>query len=272
MSDAIRFNIIVQRNNEIAALAKRKELTQAMRLFDAAVSEGLANSHTYAAALNANIRCGSIDGAEGVLLAMKKAGRKRDVIIYTTMMKGYCGSNQLSKALDLLVNMSKSPNSQPNVRTINTLLRGCVQEGAIKEAELLASQALKQYNISLDVNSWEYLVALMSQGLLIDKILPMIGRLKMDPSMSIGVAKMYFNSARAAGLLGDWKTCLKLLTVSQQASIADISNNLDIASNKERKEYCKNDREVQGGKRGWKRGAGDHNEEGTNFLDSREES
>ena len=54
---------VVELNKEIAQHASRKNLDAAMALFHKAEGAGSANSHTYAAAINANIRCGSMAGA-----------------------------------------------------------------------------------------------------------------------------------------------------------------------------------------------------------------
>lgn len=207
---------IVQLNNNIAQHANRKELDEAMALYKQAISDGIANSHTYAAAINANIRCGRLDGAEAVMHAMQKKGRKRDVIICTTMIKGYCMAGRLTDALNLLKDMTeKKPIVSPNIRTINTLLRGCVQAGDVSSAETLVAQSQKDFKIQLDVSSWEYLIALLSQGLKLDKVLPIVGRLKDDPLHTSGIANMHVSTARAAAVLGEWKTCKKSLNAAQ---------------------------------------------------------
>lgn len=220
--DEARFAAIVERNNQINLHAKRKELRQAMAIFEQCVHERVANSHTYSAALNANIRCGDIAGAESVMTTMQKAGRKRDVITCTTLMKGYCSDNQLKTAVELLTSMTtKKPIVQPNIRTINTLLRGCVQEGSIVAAEMIMNKS-KDYKVLPDVNSWEYLVQLLANGLKVDKILPILGRLKGDPSMSIGLVGMHMHTLRSAVMLSEWKTCRKVLEFIKNAPAEDM--------------------------------------------------
>ena len=80
---------LIKLNNEISLCASRKDLSKAMKLFQQALEDKIANSHTYSAAINAQVRCGSIRGAEEVLNTMLSNGRKKDVIICTTMMKVY---------------------------------------------------------------------------------------------------------------------------------------------------------------------------------------
>ncbi len=225
---------IVQLNNNIALHANRKELDEAMALFKQALDDGSANSHTYAAALNANIRCGKLEGAEGVLDVMKKKGRKRDVIICTTMIKGYCQAGKVSKAMDLFNDMTeKKPKIEPNIRTINTILRGCVQTGDVATAEALVMRAQKDFKLQLDVSSWEHLTALLSQSLKLDKALPVVGRLKDDPAFASGQANLHLSLARAAAFLGDWKVCKRSIAASLAAidtSAPTTDNDTDAAA------------------------------------------
>jgi pentatricopeptide repeat protein len=248
---------IVQLNKDIALHAKRKELDEAMALFKQAVEAKAENSHTYSNALNANIRCGNLRGAEEVLETMKKRGRKRDVIICTTMIKGYCSAGRVNKALALFNDMvERTPIVTPNLRTINTLLRGCVQTGEVATAEALVARAQKDLKIQLDVSSWEYLVALLCQSLKLDKVLPIVGRIKDDASCASGMAGMYVNSARAAAVLGDWKSCRKAIT----GALASLDKVADSATGAERDNdeedvalsaaAAKSDKNT-GGKRAW---------------------
>jgi pentatricopeptide repeat protein len=226
-----------------------------MVLFNSAISQGIANSHTYAAALNANIRCGSLEGAEKVMAEMSANGRRKDVVICTTLIKGYCGDGRLSKALMLLEEMGNSkPVIVPNVRTINTILRGCVQAGDIDNADIVLNKAIKDHKITLDVSSWEYMVILFCQGLRLDKVLPIVGRLKSDPTMASGMVNMHVNMARAAALLGEWKTCRKALVAASAA--LESSDDTDRIPTVDAAESENTKKSVTGGKRAWKSGPG----------------
>ena len=124
-------------NNAIALHAKRKELSEAMALFDKLVEKQWANSHTYAGAINCSIRCGDMKLARSLFDKLKaKRGLKADVVHYTTMMKGYCEIGDMSQASALMEDM-KERRVAANVRTMNTFLRGCVQTGDIERAEVL---------------------------------------------------------------------------------------------------------------------------------------
>lgn len=192
-------------NKELAQHASRKQLTEAMALFEKAVTLGWANSHTYAAAINANIRCGSVSGAATLFEKLRKTkGLKLDVITCTTMMKGFCSEGDIVRSVQLFEEMDKSnPAVVPNIRTINTFLRGCVTTGDIENADKIIIKTLKEYILLPDVSTWEYLVTLLCQGLLVDKVYPIVGRLKSEKEMAADLGGMNVVLAKASSLLGN---------------------------------------------------------------------
>ena len=74
-----------------------------MQTFQKAVDEGIANSHTYAAAMNVNVLCGNLLGAEKVMNDMVSRKRKRDIIQCTTLLKGFCNAGMILKAFIILI-------------------------------------------------------------------------------------------------------------------------------------------------------------------------
>lgn len=250
---------LVAINNGIALHASRKELAQAMRLYEQAIEEDIANSHTYAAIINANIRCGSVDTAEQIMEDMSRRGRKRDVILCTTMMKGYCLDGMLSKAVELLLNMTtRSPVVAPNIRTINTILRGCVISGNVDVAEMLLNKTQKEYKLTPDVSTWEYCVILYSQALRLSKVLPIVGRLKSQPDMASGMMNIQLCTARAAAILGDFKVCRKAIAATR----AELAKDRPLADGGD-----SSGKEVLGGKRAWRASKAAEEHEGNSSRD-----
>ena len=138
---------IVSINKEIAHHAKRKELKEAITKFESAIDQSIANSHTYAATLNAYIRCSEISAAKSLFDDMKLSKDvKLDVISCTTMMKG-CGScGDIIGCFNILEFMNTSkPKIQPNIRTINTFLRCCVSVGECQMAEDIMRKLVNYY-------------------------------------------------------------------------------------------------------------------------------
>src|SRR6185312_6437283 len=97
----------------------------------------------------------------------------KDVVIYTTLIKGNCQSHFIHKAYELYHEMCHKPVSiPPNIRTINTLLRGCIQNGNLTITEQVITEFQKEFHGQLDINSWEYLIFLYAQNLNVNKIFP----------------------------------------------------------------------------------------------------
>jgi pentatricopeptide repeat protein len=176
--------VVVESNKQIAIHANRKELQKAKEIFNSLANEKIANIHSFAAIINTAIRCGQIDYAESLFKQLKKTFTNlpsKDVVIYTTLMKGYCNHNFLHKAFALFEEMvTTRPVLKPNIRTVNTLLRGCITNGNFQIADKVINIFQKQFQMTLDINSYEYLITLYSQVLNINKILPIIGRIKQD--------------------------------------------------------------------------------------------
>lgn len=203
----------VSLNKEIAKFARQKDLASAKESFQTALANGGTNSHTFSAIINAHVRCGDIVGAKAMYALLKKTKNVRiDVVSCTTLMKGFGSVGDLDSCDDIMRDMLKAnPPIAPNIRTINTYLRGCLWCGGIQSGERMFARMQSEFHITPDISSWEYIVAMMCQALLLDKALPMIGRLKGDPSVSGGVGAMCINLARAAALLGELKICRKAL-------------------------------------------------------------
>jgi pentatricopeptide repeat protein len=251
-------------NKEIAQHASRKQLTEAMTLFEKAISLNWANSHTYAAAINANVRCGCVAGAADLFERLRKTkGLKLDVITCTTMMKGFCGEGDILKSSRLFDEMDKNrPPIVPNIRTINTFLRGCVVTGEVEQAEKILLKTQKEYSLTPDVSTWEYVVTLLCQGLRLEKALPIVGRLKGDATMKGDLGAINVNLARAASLLGDWKACKKTIqcaiesiNLNEQQEGIEASNALESYKEKETEgdvgKIAGYKREATGGKKAW---------------------
>ena len=129
VATAMAREAVVRANQQISQHAQRKQLQQALSIFEGLVEGGQANSHSYAAMVNAHVRCGDVDGAAKCVAAMKAAGLRPCVVTYTSLLKGYC-VNQLDEAWRVLKEMTAS-RVFPNVRTVNTFLRGCLIAGDV---------------------------------------------------------------------------------------------------------------------------------------------
>ena len=136
--------------------AARKQVEEAVSAFEHAKQRGLANTHTYAATINAYVRCGKTDEAEKLLQSMETI----DIVSYTTVIKGLCNDGRLHDGLALVSKMTAN-DVVPNVRTANTLLRGCILLGQVSQALNVLYKMEKRWGISPDASSWEYVVTSM---------------------------------------------------------------------------------------------------------------
>lgn len=214
-------------NKEIAFQANRKDLASATAAYNKAVSNGWANSHTYAAMLNAHVRCGDIDGAETVFQSLRSHPRLRmDVISCTTMMKGYCATGRMDKCVALLRDMqAHKPAIQPNIRTINTILRGCLSNGLVRECDRTFNMIKRDFNLQPDASSWEYEALMLCEGLQFDKVYPMIGRLKSESILpSSSMMTIYTAVAKALAVVQDWSNCRKYIGAAREAIQADADS------------------------------------------------
>lgn len=168
--------------------------------------------------LNVHVRCGDIIGAHEIFEELKaKKSIKLDVVACTTMMKGYSGNCDINNAKKLLATMIASkPPVLPNIRTVNTFLRGCVMAGAIVEADQVVYRMKKDYQVTADVSTHEYLITLLCQGLMLDKVYPMVGRIKNDPLLQSGIDAIQVSIGRAAAMLGDWKQAKKACQAAEE--------------------------------------------------------
>ena len=126
-------------------------------------------------------------------------------------------------------------------------------------AELLLTH--KPKDLEWDMSSWEYLVSLLCQALCLNKVLPILGRLKTSPlststDFPIGMASMQINLARAAALLCDTKSSKKAVAAAIQLLDQDASiqtNGHDDGDDDEDHE-ADHHKHATGGKRSWKSG------------------
>ena len=157
-------------NNEIAQFANRKMLKEAQECFETAIKKNLANNHTYTIMINAHVRCGDADGAAKVLKRMCKASLQPCVVAYTTLINGKCRAGDLLGGMEVLRAMlERRPPVLPNVRTVNTLLRGCLLVGGVSEAKSLLDRMQKEWGAEPDASTYESVVVLLAQALRLEE-------------------------------------------------------------------------------------------------------
>lgn len=266
-SSAVKHNVVIF-NQQIAVHAQRKELQKAKELLATIKEYNIANKHTYSTMMNAAIRCGQLQYAIELFAEMKtlKYPYYKDIVIYTTLMKGYCLQQYIEKAYKLYQEMIVSPVSlQPNIRTVNTIVRGCLQTGHFTIAEEIIQQYQKQFHQLIDINTWEYLLFLYSQHYSLDKIYPILGRIRKEyqkKKEEYTLIPIYMNLIKSLLLLQDWKSVNKWCQI-----ISDLFHDYDryMIKQEEREDHIEADETkdntpsivLEGGKRGRKQSQGE---------------
>eukprot|EP00746_Dinoflagellata_sp_MGD_P146535 gnl/MRDRNA2_/MRDRNA2_78993_c0_seq1.p1 gnl/MRDRNA2_/MRDRNA2_78993_c0~~gnl/MRDRNA2_/MRDRNA2_78993_c0_seq1.p1 ORF type:complete len:700 (-),score=131.11 gnl/MRDRNA2_/MRDRNA2_78993_c0_seq1:34-2133(-) len=199
----------VELNKQLQQCAQHKQLTEAHTIFLQLQQEGLCNSYSYSIMMNVCARCDDADGADAALRVMRGAGLRPEVVAYGTVLKARCSAGNIEGAMELIREMGKEkPPVKPNVRIVNTFLRGCMLVGAVEEASLVLAQMQKDWCIMPDASTIEYMVVLLCQALHLDKAVKLVTQhaalLEKEPWTAVCIA-------RAAALLNRHQDCQKYL-------------------------------------------------------------
>jgi pentatricopeptide repeat protein len=160
--------------------------------------------YTYTNLLNACVRCYDTARAEQFFNEVQSRAaaqpnhvRQTDLdltpneVTWTVIIKGLCQDYRIDDALQYLHQMTiasstssvdssnkgkggnsgsmkKSVGLSPNLRTLNTILRGCLRTGRIDAALSLFKRMNNDYGILPDSTSYEYLVKNLCQSMMID--------------------------------------------------------------------------------------------------------
>ena len=112
-------------NKRLKLLAQRKQLKDARDVFAKAERKGLVDKHSFANIINANVRCGNmggVDGAAALVSRMPAAGLAADVVVYTTLIKGYCNAGDIRSAVGALLSMVRTKHAATGAQRGQTLL------------------------------------------------------------------------------------------------------------------------------------------------------
>ena len=262
-------------------LSSRKRLKEALALYHDPANDGIRDGHHGSILVDCCSRCGDVASGERIVAEMEASGVHVSVQAKTALLKGYAHSGQMRKGAELYRDMCASAGrdrrDQPNVRTLNTLLRGClwtaaslsylaadgssksdparVVAGGVATSEEAWELSRNVPAIVFDASSFEYSIALLCQALRCDEAKQRLNEMKQalntstDGSTLESIAASSLHLARAYALLGkndeahkNAKACIRAIN----DSTATGSNAADIGTSSS----------VVGGKRSWKQSAG----------------
>ena len=99
------------------------------------------NEFTYGILLNAYTRCGALERCAPLVAEMRRTGTPVTAVAYTTMIKGCVNELDMAGAWSHLEALLAEQGQTPNIRTINTMLRGCLYVGDLAGTERLLELA-----------------------------------------------------------------------------------------------------------------------------------
>src|SRR6056297_2237295 len=89
-----------------------------------------------------------------------------NIVVYTTMLKGFCAAGDLTASVHLLRRMAHaSPPIMVDLRALNTFLRGCVRCGDVAAARWAVEMAMSPWRVAPDGVAHVALARLLAQGL-----------------------------------------------------------------------------------------------------------
>ena len=175
-------------------LSQRKRLRDALAVYRDPSNNAIRDGHHGSIVVDCCSRCGSVEEGEKIVSEMERAGISVSIQAQTALLKGYAHSGQIAKGARLYRSMCRARNkrNRPNVRTLNTLLRGCLWTAAtLQETSdckthvvggvVTSEEAWKQseaLDITFDLSSYEYSIALLCQALRCNEAIQRLDEMK----------------------------------------------------------------------------------------------
>lgn len=275
---------------ELKRLSTEKRFNECFLLYTSSNNDNIRDSHHASIFMDCCVRCGFVDMAESImvsLLSAQKEGKndasnnQRTISIQTStcLLKGYSHAGHTRKAFifyhDYLLmkgvnrkNAREYKFQKPNVRTLNTFLRGClwstssshgnselIDGGVVASEKIFSLSPLTAGTkmMARDASSYEYSIMLLSQAFRFEeaqtRFLEMRNLMKASnqdngqisiPNDDEAILSVHMSLARAYALVGNFKSCRE--SANQAITLASNSRNNN-----------KDSLGKYGGKRSWKR-------------------
>jgi len=281
-------------------LSSRKRLKEALALYHDPSNDGIRDGHHGSILVDCCSRCGDAASGERIVAGMEASGVHVSIQAKTALLKGYAHSGQMIKGAELYRDMCASAaaagrdrRDQPNVRTLNTLLRGCLwtaaslsysaaKQGSDDPIPVIAGGVVTSEEawrlskhipaVVFDASSYEYSIALLCQALRCDEAKHRLDEMKRvlststDGSTMESVAAASLYLARAYALLGKNTMAFECAKTSIRAIDESVTTASQAAAD------VASSSNTMGGKRAWKNnasggtGGGDSRRSTSNLL------
>lgn len=226
-------------SRQLKEFSSQKRLQEALDLYWDSSNDSIRDEHHACIVVDCCSRCGDSGEGEKIVDHLKESGAAINVQTKTALLKGFVHSGLMEKATELYKEMMRMKNKRdrPNVRTLNTLLRGClwtastvthtnpssnnkhfVYGGVITSEEIWPSR--KCQDVFPDSSSYEYSITLLCQAFrcedAVSRILAMRNAFDIksektdrgeqfsapDPSLLETLAVSFLSLSRAYAMLG----------------------------------------------------------------------
>lgn len=199
---------IMDYNSLLSNFASHKQLDMALLTYESLQRKKLKPTiFTYSPLINAFVRCGEIEKSHEMHHEMIKRGIQPNEITFTTLIKGYAQNNKVKEAIKILDVMKNEYKIVPNIRTYNSILRGCLNWGNRKTAEKIYKEMIEK-KIYPDETSYQYLIQCLCQSNKMDKVWELKKEME---EYHLAESSSYIAIARQCALDGDWKKSSELL-------------------------------------------------------------
>ena len=253
-------------SEKLRQLSSKKRRKECLELYRSPINAAIRDGYHGSIVVDCCARCGDIVEAENTVIDMMQANKhnkltqQRDghffwlddplsyqkvpIQAWTALLKGYAHKGEMGKADSLfgylcsttpaksILSKKRKQKHDPNVRTLNTVLRGCMWTatsqdharsndngatkliGGIMTASRAWEMAAKR-KIALDTSSYEYYVTILAQSLRFETAERLIGQMKneFEPAvLSESLAVCWVATARAClflGRVGDASRCTR---------------------------------------------------------------
>ncbi|KAK5576243.1 hypothetical protein RB653_007384 [Dictyostelium firmibasis] len=200
--------VINKITSQMSSCAEAKDYVQLVKAYNYLKKIGAKPDHiTYGVMLNACVRCQEYKKAKEVFQDAVKDSNANDVV-YTIYIKALCEVD-MDEAFSVIKSMIET---KPNIRTFNSIFRGCIRSGDIEITKSLIL-LMKANEIYPDSTTIEYLIKIYSHHLMVQDIWDLLG--KVYERMQGQISPICFSRLSLASLLsGDIKSSVKALGIT----------------------------------------------------------
>lgn len=269
---------------QLKDLSSKKCLNEALELYWDGSNDNIRDTHHACILIDCCARCGNILKGEEIVEELKRSKKQVSIETHTALLKGYAHSGMIHKADSLFrsISQSRDKRNRPNVRTLNTLLRGCLWtaatlkansdlqytlSGGVVTSKEAWSRVDKSIESSLDSSSYEYYIAQLCYALRLEEANQLVSEMKrrygvpnipnvtrqvapdssLDPTLLESLAISTAALARASAMLGK----IELAKKNADETISLVEAARACASSEERPTSASL-KGASGGKRAWR--------------------